>query len=129
MSDPWAFGWTQLLTICGFVLTATIAGLSLRTFNRWRREKIEEKKIELAFDGLAIAYETKYIFGSIRAPMTFDAEYKDMPRRPEESDDQWSRRGTYYAIYKRIEAHRDFFDRVWKLQPRFMAAFGPNHRL
>jgi hypothetical protein len=125
MSDPWAFGWNQLLPIVGFALTAIIAGISLRTFNRWKREKIEEKKIEFAFDALAIAYETKYIFGNIRAPMMFEAEYKDMPRRPGESDDRWHLRGNYYGVHKRIEAHKDFFDRVWQLQPRFMAAYGP----
>jgi hypothetical protein len=48
-----------------------------------------------------------------------------MEKLPGESDDERSRRGTYYAIFKRIEGNKDFFDRVWKLQPRFMAAFGP----
>lgn len=124
MSDPWAFGWTQLLTMVGMAITVSIALGGFRTFNRWKREKIEEKKIEFAFDGLAVAYETNWVFGYIRAPMTFGTEYKDMSRRPDETDDDWQRRGTYYAISKRIESQREFFDRVWKLQPRFMAAFG-----
>lgn len=45
-------------------------------------------------------------------------------RKADESDDAWSRRGPYYAVLKRIEAHKDFFERVFKLQPRCMAVFG-----
>ncbi len=32
--------------------------------------------------------------------------------------------GAFYAILKRIEGHRDFFDRAWKLQIRCRALFG-----
>lgn len=53
MSDPWTFGWTQLLTIVGFIITICIAVGGFRTFGRWKREKIEEKKIEIAFEALA----------------------------------------------------------------------------
>src|SRR5262249_25405143 len=34
-------------------------------------------------------------------------------------------RAPFYAILKRIEASKDFFDRAWKLQARCMALFGP----
>jgi hypothetical protein len=123
--DPSVFGPNQWLTLAGLVLTATIAAVSLRTFNSWKREKIEERKIELAFDALAIAYESRFIFGHISTAFTFAGEHQVMEKLPGESDDEWSRRGTYHAIFKRIEANKEFFDRVWKLQPRFMAAFGP----
>ena len=33
-------------------------------------------------------------------------------------------RGHFYAIGQRIVRNKDFFERVWKLQPRFMAVFG-----
>lgn len=32
--------------------------------------------------------------------------------------------GPFFAILKRIEHNKDYFDRVWKLQPRYMAVFG-----
>jgi hypothetical protein len=47
-----------------------------------------------------------------------------MPRGEYETEDEWDRRGPFYAIFKRIEHHRDYFEAVWKLQPRFMAVFG-----
>jgi hypothetical protein len=43
-SDPWAFGWTQVLTIFGFLITLGIAGFGFRSFERWRRERLEERK-------------------------------------------------------------------------------------
>jgi hypothetical protein len=36
MADPWAFGWTQLFTLVGFLITIIIAVTSFRTFGRWR---------------------------------------------------------------------------------------------
>lgn len=126
MSNPWAFGWTQLLTIIGFLITLGIAIGGFRTFNRWKREKLEEKKIEIAFEALSIAYETKFVFEEIRSPMSYGYEWKDMPRIEGESDNDWNHRGSFYAILKRIEHNKDFFERVWRLQPRFMAVFGPD---
>ncbi len=123
--DPWMFGWTQVLTVVGFIITICIALGGFRTFGRWKREKLEEKKIEIAFEALSIAYETKFIFETIRSPMASPYEWADMPRIQAESDDDWSQRGTFYATLKRIERNKDFFDRLWKLQPRFMAIFGP----
>lgn len=32
--------------------------------------------------------------------------------------------GAYFGVLKRIEYHHDFFERVWKVKPRFMAVFG-----
>jgi hypothetical protein len=69
MNDPWAFGWTQLLTVIGMAITTTIALAGFRTFGRWRREKIEERRIELALEALSLAYESKAVFGHIRSPL------------------------------------------------------------
>lgn len=125
-ADPWAFGWTQTLTIIGFAITIAIAFSGFRTFNRWKREKLEERKIEIAFDALAIAYEVKFVFDSIRSPLSDRYEWEDMPSVAGESDSERVSRGPFYAILKRIERNKDFFERAWRLQPRFMAVFGPN---
>jgi hypothetical protein len=122
--DPWAFGWTQLLTIIGFTITVGIAGIGFRTFGRWKREKLEEKRIEIAFDMLAIAYEAQFIFAHIRGPMAYPYEWTDMQEVITETADQRSARGTFYATLSRIAANKDYFERLWKLQPRCMAMFG-----
>jgi hypothetical protein len=121
MSDLWVFGWTQLLTLVGFALTLILA---VGGFNRWKREQIEGRRIETAIEALSLAYESKYVFGHIRSPMTSSYEYKDMPRQEHGNDRQWSQRGPFYAAVKRIELNKDFFERAFKLQPKCMAMFG-----
>jgi hypothetical protein len=98
--------------------------LAAQTFGRWKREKLEERRIEIALDALALVYEAKYVFSNIRSPATFSHEYADMPKWPEETDEDWRRRTPYYAVLKRINDHREFFESAWKLQPRCMAMFG-----
>jgi hypothetical protein len=122
--DPWAFGWTQLFTLIGLGMSGLFAFLGLRTFEKWKREKLEERKIEIAFDALSLAHESKYVFAHIRNVMSYDFEYKDMPKKPGASEIEWGRRGPYYAILGRINQNKDFFEKAWKLQPRCTAMFG-----
>lgn len=124
MNDAWTFGWTQLLTIVGFVITVTIAVSGFRTFGRWKRELLESKRIEIALEALALAYESKYVFESIRSPMSFGYEWADMPSRAGENESARNSRGAFYAIRKRVFDRKDFFEGVIKLQPKMMAMFG-----
>jgi hypothetical protein len=125
MSDPWAFGWTQLLTIIGFGITIGIAVGGFRTFGRWKREQVEEKRIETAIDALAIVYESKFMFDNIRSEMSFDYEWKDMPDSLGTTEQQRSARGPFYAILNRIKNNKDIFERAWKMQVQCTALFGP----
>src|SRR5262245_16621356 len=125
MSDPWAFGWTQIFTLVGFGITIAIAVSGFRTFNRWKREKLEEKRIDTAIEALALVYESKFIFDHIRGLMAYPSEWKDMPEWPGDTEERRGQRGPFYAALKRIEANKDFFERAWKLQVRCTAIFGP----
>ncbi|WP_354134423.1 hypothetical protein [Bradyrhizobium sp. S3.9.1] len=124
MANPWAFGWTPLLTIVGFFVTIGVAYFGFRTFERWKREKIEEKRIDIAIEALELAYECQEVFGTIRDPGTFGPEYADMPRRDGEGEPEWRSRGPFYATLRRVQEHADFFERLAKLRPRYMALFG-----
>jgi hypothetical protein len=123
--DPWVFGWSQVLSIFGLLLTAAIAYFGFRSFERWKRERLEEKRIDVAFETLALAYEADIVFGGIRMTVVNPAEYKDMPRLDGESEKDWEARGLYYAISGRVRRATEYFDRVVKVQPRCMALFGP----
>ena len=79
MPNPWSFGWTQLFTIIGFIITVVISICCFRTFEVWKKEKIEEKRIGVAIDTLSLVYESKFIFDYIRNEMTFSYEWSDMP--------------------------------------------------
>lgn len=123
-SDPWAFGWTPLLTLIGFGITTALGIAGLRTFGKWKRELIEERRLETAIEALALAYESKYVFDTIRSPMSSSYEWEDMPAKSGENENDRSTRGSFYAILKRIQQHREFFERAFKLQPKCMAMFG-----
>jgi hypothetical protein len=122
--DPWAFGWTQLLTILGLLLTTGIAVSGFRSFGRWKREKVEERRIETALDALTLAYESRDVFNYIRGAISYSFDYADMPETPGDTEEARNLRGSYFVVGKRVVEHRDFFDRAWKMQPRVMAVFG-----
>jgi hypothetical protein len=111
-TSPWEFGTNQLLTCLGLLLTLGIAVGGFRTFQRWKREKIEETRIGVAIDTLALMYESKFVFENIRSEMSFPYEWQDMPEPYRKAS------GPFYAVLKRIEAHKDFFERAWKTQVR-----------
>jgi hypothetical protein len=120
--DPWAFGLDHLFTIIGFCITILIAIAGFRSFHKWKRERIEERRINIALEALALAYEAKFIFNSIRGPMSFESEWSDM--QSVEDPERRRAAGPYFATLKRIEYHEEYFKRAWKVQPRFMAVFG-----
>jgi hypothetical protein len=120
MDNPWAFGWTQLLAVGGLLLGVC----GLHTLNRWRREKIEEKKIDLAMDAISLANESKGVFEGIRSPLVSTSEWDDMEVLPGEEPRERARRGSYYAKMRRIQFHREFFGRAYAMQPRCSALFG-----
>ena len=120
MADPWTFG----LGVAGLLLTAVLGGLGLRTLDRWRRERIEEKKVDLAMDAISLAHESKGVFEGIRSGVSSMSEWDDMEVIPDEDPRERDRRGSYYAIMKRIRFHREFFERAYAMQPRCTALFG-----
>jgi hypothetical protein len=126
MDTAWAFGWTQVFTLIGFAITIAIAVSGFRSFDRWRREKLEERRIETAFDALTIAHETKFVFRNIRSPLAQGYEWADMPAWDHDTEERRNRRGPYFAVINRINANAKFFERVWAIQPRCMALLGPS---
>jgi hypothetical protein len=124
MREQWIFGWTQLLTMVGMAITVIIAIGGFRTFARWKREKIEESRIDVALKSLALAYESVIVFDEIRSPLRSDFEWEQMPSTTE-SVDRRRAKGSHWAVLKRIDDRKEFFDRLWQLQPTFMAVFGP----
>ena len=97
----------------------------MNSFERWRNEKIEERRIQVAIDALAIAREAMIVFGSVRAGRVFNHEYAEMsdPSNP-------STQGVYrrdqagpYVLLKRLRRHDEFFERAAKLEPLYAAVF------
>jgi hypothetical protein len=106
MANPerWTWGLTELLIVVTQFLTGIgllLAASGLRTFGKWQREKIEERRIDLALEALAIGYESKEIFGRIRSVVTYHGEGTDVPPKPGESDEERKQRERFC----RVEPH------------------------
>jgi hypothetical protein len=70
-----------------------------------------------------LAYEAKGVFEGIRARIVSSSEWADMEEIPGEDERERNRRGSYYAIMRRIQFYRGFFERAWAIQPKCMALF------
>jgi hypothetical protein len=127
-ANPWEFGWNQVLTIAGLLTTIIIARSGFQTLEKWRRQKIEEKKIDIALEALAVAYQMEDVFGHIRSTFVYKYELAEVPRVEGETEEQGKARSTYRVHLWRMDQHRSFFEKVSNLQPRFMAAFGHGAR-
>lgn len=119
------------VSLLAVLVTAVIAGFGFRTFDKWKREKIEERRIEVSIDALAIAYEAQFVFEAVRSRFHSSAEYEDGHDEwgSERADDpirvtlQEGQR-TPYVVLKRLQRHEDFFEKVRKIEPLSMAVFG-----
>lgn len=92
---------TPAVALIGLFVTGYFAYAGLRTFDRWKQEKLEEKRIDVAIDALAIGFEAAVVFDEIRSRSLKIHEYADLKTA---GDDQPSRqqRGPL-AILKRLE--------------------------
>jgi hypothetical protein len=108
----------------GPIVASVIAFFGFRSFRRWKREQLEGRRMEIAFEALKLAYQSTYVFDNIRSPLIEAYEWADMPQNTGDNEDKRSRRGPFYAVSKRIQANKEFFKSVWDVQPACMAIFG-----
>jgi hypothetical protein len=112
----------------GLLLTAIIAAAGFRSFGRWKREKIEERRIEVALDALAIAYEARFRFEEIRSRVFREDEYEGIDEvKVREVHVQIGHREAQrspYAVLKRMRNSAEYFEKVYNIEPKFMAIFG-----
>jgi hypothetical protein len=88
--------------------------------------EVRREKIEVALEALSAAFASKFVFAHIRGPFASSNEWADMPERVGDTNDKRMSRGAYFAPLKRIEQNKEFFERLWKIQPLAMAVFGPD---
>jgi hypothetical protein len=115
-------GWYEIVkdfaapfvSLCGVGVAGCFAWAGLRTFDRWKREKIEEKRIDVAIEALAIGYESKIVFDYIRS------RHARLYGIPDEQIDKQS----MSDVLKRVDGRQPFFDKALELEPKFEAVFG-----
>jgi hypothetical protein len=110
------------IALIAVIVTGCFAFAGLRTFHRWKREKVEEKRIDVAIDALAIGFEAAVVFDEIRSRLMKIYEYADLNVA---GDDRRSlQQHGPHAVLKRLEAKQPFFDKAVSLEPKFVAVFG-----
>jgi len=114
-----------VVALCGVIATTLFAFAGLRTFDRWKREKLEEKRIDVAIDALAIAYEAQLAFEAIRSRLVSADECADMKvgGAPAANNQRGQHEGPR-AVLRRVAEQKPFFDKVLSLEPKFVAVFG-----
>ena len=114
------------VALIGVIVTASFAYAGLKTFDRWKREKLEENRISVALDALAISFEASLVFDEIRSRFLRTYEYADpnIPGAGEQQPGLVNESAGPYAVLKRVEAKQPFFDKALLLEPKFLAVFG-----
>jgi hypothetical protein len=115
-----------VVALLSLFVTIIIAIFGFSTFGRWKREQLEGRRIDVAFSALDLAYKTRHVFDHVRGALIDDYEWADMPEVAGDTEDKRRRRGAYYAIGRRLEANKEFFEAVWICHAKCMAVFGPS---
>jgi hypothetical protein len=110
------------LTIFGLLLTATIAAAGFRSFGRWRAEKLEERRIDIALETLTIMYEVSRHFEGITQPFG-GTHISVVLYGARASTLVATRQEVFSNILKSAEAAEEFFAALLKVQLRYAAAF------
>jgi hypothetical protein len=116
------------------VAIAFAAYIGRNTFSDWKRQKQEERRIEIAERTLTLAYRLRYDFHSVRSPLIDQVELDEAENvLRQDSGDWWDQQSeelkrrarTAQAIMNRLRRHHDDWQKIWELKPLALAFFGP----
>jgi len=110
----------------GLALFATLTTICFAFYglDSWRREHSGRRQIELAEDALALFYEAADALKHIRHPASFEYETKEIARKDQESDAQFSARKDASIVFVRTATYSELFNRIHAMRYRFMAQIG-----
>ncbi|SRR6266702_8483355 len=113
------------VAIAGLAITGLLTLKGLNSFERWRREKIEERRIQVAIDALAIAHEAVIAFEAVQGRFVANHEYADMsdPSNPSTQGVYKSDQTGPYVVLRRLRRYDELFERAAKLEPLYVAIF------
>ena len=131
----WAATGTMLQGIGGIggALAVIVAAvLAANTFNAWRRQRIEERRLVHAEAALTLAYKLERAIGSIRNPAHFGPELEgaEQTLRQQGVITDTTPRGQHQSlitgqvVLDRITAHSVLYDKLDELRPSIRAVFG-----
>lgn len=106
-------------------LSILIAMLTLIVnINKWRKEFVGKRRIDLAENVLAIFYEAQDAIREIRNPFSFSGEGSS--RKRGDHEDEWETRvlDNAYVVYERYQKREKLFSELRSMKYRYMATFG-----
>ena len=115
------------------IAIAFAAYIGRNTFSDWKRQKQEERRLEIAERTLTLAYRLRYDFHSVRSPLMDQYELDEAESvLRQDSGDWWDQQSealkqrarTAQAIMNRLSRHRDDWQKIWELKPLALAFFG-----
>lgn len=124
---------TGLATLAGAAAVAYAAVVGRSTFEDWRRQRQEERRIDAAEQIMTLAYRLKDTIHSVRSPLIQTHELKRAAKDLQGfdgwdlySEEQRSRARTAQSILRRLKRYRKEWREVWSLKPLALAYFGPD---
>lgn len=126
VEEPKFIGHLRMTLAEGLGLFATLTTICLAFYglDSWRREHLGRRQIELAEDALALFYEAADALKHIRHPASFEYETKDITRKDQENDAEFSARKNASIVFVRTAEYSELFNRLHAMRYRFMAQIG-----
>ena len=106
--------WVEIVGVIEKLGGILLVGIAIYGLNRWRREHVGRKRIDLAEETLAIFYEVSEVLDDIRSRMASEDEGVG-------EDGQYS---VSRMIRTRFASRQELFNRMYALRYRFMSTFG-----
>jgi hypothetical protein len=105
--------------------TLVAAGTAVWGITAWRREHVGKRKIDLAEQILALAYEARDVFEAIRSPLGRPEEGSTRKASSEETPTETAMLNYAFIQVERCNHRADLFAKLRSLRYRFMAQHGP----
>lgn len=124
---------TGIATLAGAAAVAYAAWVGGNTFDSWKRQKVEERRMDAAERIMTLAYRLKYDFQSVCSPWMsggeIDKAKADLTSAKADwadslTEDRQRRMTTAQAYFNRLSHYSDDWQEIWSLKPIALAFFG-----
>lgn len=92
--------------------------------DKWRREHVGKRQLELAEDTLALFYEASDAIKHMRHPMSYGHETEEIERGENESEAKFQARKDASVVFHRYNQYQELFNKIHASRYRFMAQIG-----
>lgn len=119
-------------TLAGAGAVIYAARVGANTFASWKRQKVEERRMDAAERILTLGYRLRSDFRDVRRRGIMAYETAAAEKRLDETIVDWrskedaekQRLTTAQTIMNRLWAHKEDWQQIWELKPTALALFG-----